>query len=60
MLDFIDTKFFGAASTGLGALATSCVAGASEWHLFILPAVVMIAYYLIFAEIRELERGRRW
>jgi len=48
MLDFVDTKLFGAAFTGVGTLATSYVAGASDWRLIALPLLIMIAYYLVF------------
>ena len=50
MLDFIDTKPFEAAFTGLGMLATSYVAGASGWSLVGPPLLVGLAYYAIFLD----------
>jgi hypothetical protein len=44
----LDTKPFGAICTGLAALATSYVAGATGWHLIILPLLVIAAYDLCF------------
>jgi hypothetical protein len=55
MPNFIDTKLFGACFTGLSALATIYMAGASDWRLIGLPLLAMIAYYLFF---RKAEDGR--
>jgi hypothetical protein len=52
MLSFVDTKFFGAAFTGAGTLATGYVADASDWRLIALPLLAMTAYYLVFFEAR--------
>jgi hypothetical protein len=53
MLNFIDTKLFGASCVGLGALGTSYVAGLGNDYLVTLSLLAMAAYYLFFSEDRR-------
>jgi hypothetical protein len=50
MLNFIDTKVFGASCVGLGALGTSYVAGLDNGYLVTLSLLAMAAYYLFFSQ----------
>ena len=59
MLDFIDTKPFGAACIGAATMTTCYVAGMNDWHLIAPPLLVMSAYYLFFPKTLEMERGGR-
>jgi hypothetical protein len=52
MRDLTETKPFGMACTGLAALGTSYVAGASDWQLIAVTLVVIFAYHVSFS--REL------
>jgi hypothetical protein len=47
--EFLDTKHFGAAFTGVVAMATSYVAGAMGLSLIILPLLVVALYQLCFS-----------
>lgn len=48
MRDFTDTKPFGGACVGFAALATSYLAGATDWSLIALPLLGILAYYAFF------------
>jgi hypothetical protein len=57
MLEFIDTRPFGAACIGLATMATGYVADASNWFLIALPPLLMFTYYLFFSDGQEIERS---
>lgn len=46
--EFLDSKFFGAAFTGVTAVATTYIAGVTGWSLIILPLLAIAAYHLCF------------
>lgn len=53
MINFIDTRLFGASCTGFGALGTGYVAGIGEASMIILALLAMASYYLIFPDHRK-------
>jgi hypothetical protein len=52
MLDFMDTKSFGAAFVGVVTLATGLEAGVADWALLALPLSAMVGYLAIHRQPR--------
>ena len=59
MLDFLETKPFGAVCVGVVALATLCQF--SDWRVVVFPVVLMTVYYLLIddgeAPLAKLKTG---
>ena len=62
MLNFTETKSFGASLVGLVTLGISYLAGGDGWHLAMLPLLVTSTYCLLFWELAPAASRRigRW